>query len=409
MSKEESSKQSPNPRRRRRVIALSSLTALFLAVGTAYAVYWGAVGRFHQSTDDAYVAGNRVPVMAQVSGTVVGVLADDTMRVHRGQTLVRLDDSDAHIALQKAKANLASIVRQVTAMYATEKQLQAQVAKQKSTLKLARKDYKRNKAMHALGYFTTKSFEHSGTLVDVDGLSLTEARQALQALRARLGTTDVADNPDVKLAAARVRAAYLALRRTKIVAPVSGYIAKRSVQVGQNVTPGTALMAIVPLHQLWVEANFKESELDKIHIGQPAVMHADMFGDSVTFHGKVIGLGAGTGSAFSLLPPQNATGNWIKVVQRVPVRIGVATSDLDRHPLRIGLSMEVTVDTDAGKVSTGPIFDPGTYTTPVYKSEDAGASGLIASIIRDNAAGMTGENVAATAHVGTGAGAHHGR
>ena len=409
MSQDEETKQAPHPRRRRRVIALSSLTALFLAAGTAYAVYWAAVGRFHQSTDDAYVAGNRVPVMAQVNGTVVGVLADDTMRVHRGQTLVRLDDSDARIALQQAKAKLAATVRQVSAMYATEKQLQAQVAKQQSTLKLARKDYKRNKAMHALGYFTTKSLEHSGTLVDVDDLSLTEARQALQALRARLGTTDVADNPDVKLAAARVRAAYLALRRTKIVAPVSGYIAKRGVQVGQDVTPGTALMAIVPLHQVWVEANFKESELDKIHIGQPAVMHADMFGDSVTFRGKVIGLGAGTGSAFSLLPPQNATGNWIKVVQRVPVRIGVSTADLDRHPLRIGLSMDVTVDTGGAKAGTGPIFDPGTYTTPVYKTQDAGVSGLIASIIRDNAPGMAGENVASTAPAGSNTGSHHGR
>ena len=409
MSKEEASKQAPNPRRRRRIIALASLTALFLALGASYAVYWAAVGRFHESTDDAYVAGNRVPVMTQISGTVVSVLTDDTMRVQRGQTLVRLDDSDARIALQKAKANLAATVRQVSAMYATEKQLRAQVAKQESTLKLARKDYKRNKAMHALGYFTTKSLEHSGTLVNVDGLSLTEAKQALKALQARLGTTDVADNPQVKLAAARVRSAYLALRRTKIVAPVSGYIAKRSVQVGQDVTPGTALMAIVPLHQLWVEANFKESELDKIHIGQPALMHADMFGDSVTFRGKVIGLGAGTGSAFSLLPPQNATGNWIKVVQQVPVRIGIATADLDRHPLRIGLSMEVTVDTGAGKASRVAIFDPGTYTTPVYKAQDSGVSGLIASIIRDNAPGMAGENVASALHLGSDTRGHHGR
>ena len=408
MSKDENSEQTQNPRRRKRLIALTGLATLFLALGAVYGIYWAAVGRFHQSTDDAYVAGNRVPVMAQVHGTVVAVLADDTMRIHRGQTLIRLDDSDARIALQQARANLAATVRQVCAMYATERQLQAQVAKQQSTLSLARKDYSRNKAMHALGYFTTKSLEHSGTLVDVDSLSLTEAKQALRALRAKLGATDVADNPDVQLAAAQVRAAYLALQRTMIVAPVSGYIAKRDVQVGQDVTPGTALMAIVPLHQVWVEANFKESELDKIHIGQPAVMHADMFGDAVTFHGKVIGLGAGTGSAFSLLPPQNATGNWIKVVQRVPVRIGIDAADLDRHALRIGLSMDVTVNTGGDKTDTGPIVDPGTYTTSIYQTQDAGANQLIASIIQDNSTPKTAEKVAAATHVRSSTGAHHG-
>lgn len=408
MSTEEQSKQSSNSRRRKRILALASLTAIFLVAGAAYGIYWGTIGRFRQSTDDAYVAGNRVPVMARVHGTVVTVLADDTMQVHRGQVLVRLDNSDARIALQQAQASLATTVRRINALYATEKQLQAQVAKQQSTLRLARKDYSRNKDMHALGYFSTKSLEHSGTVVDVDNLSLTEARQALQAIRSRLGNTDVADNPEVKLAAAHVRAAYLALQRTNIVAPVSGYIAKRSVQVGQDVAPGAALMAIIPLNQVWVEANFKESQLDKIKIGQPAAMHADMFGNSVTFHGKVIGLGAGTGSAFSLLPPQNATGNWIKVVQRVPVRIGIAASDLARHALRVGLSMDVTVDTNGGSGNVGRIVDPGSYTTPVYDTRAAGAEQLIASIIRDNTTGDDVGNVAAAEHASSKSGVRHG-
>ncbi len=408
MSTEEQSKQSSNSRRRKRILALASLTAIFLVAGAAYGIYWGTIGRFRQSTDDAYVAGNRVPVMARVHGTVVTVLADDTMQVHRGQVLVRLDNSDARIALQQAQASLATTVRRINALYATEKQLQAQVAKQQSTLRLARKDYSRNKDMHALGYFSTKSLEHSGTVVDVDNLSLTEARQALQAIRSRLGNTDVADNPEVKLAAAHVRAAYLALQRTNIVAPVSGYIAKRSVQVGQDVAPGAALMAIIPLNQVWVEANFKESQLDKIKIGQPAAMHADMFGNSVTFHGKVIGLGAGTGSTFSLLPPQNATGNWIKVVQRVPVRIGIAASDLARHALRVGLSMDVTVDTNGGSGNVGRIVDPGSYTTPVYDTRAAGAEQLIASIIRDNTTGDDVGNVAAAEHASSKSGVRHG-
>lgn len=389
--------KTPNTRQRRRRLALVSLAAIFVLVGVTYGTYWALAGRYRQSTDDAYVAGNQVAVMAQEKGTVVAVLADDTERVKRGQALIRLDAADARIALQQANANLASTVRRINAMYATEKQLQAQVAKERSTLSLARKDYGRNKDMHSLGYFSTKSLEHSGTLVDVDSLSLREAKQALQAVRAQLGNTDVADDPDVKLAASQVRAAYLALQRTNIVAPVSGYVAQRSVQVGEDIAPGTALMAVVPLNQLWVEANFKESQLGSIRVGQPVTMQADAYGGSATFRGRVIGVGAGTGSAFSLLPPQNATGNWIKVVQRVPVRIGIARADLARHPLRIGLSMDVTVETghDARGAKRG-IVDPGAYRTTVYDTQSAGAKQLIARIIRDNSGGNPVKDVAAT-------------
>ncbi len=408
MSKEDSRDNALDPRKRTRRIALLSLATVFLAAGVGYGIYWAAVGRFRQSTDDAYVAGNRIPVMAQVHGTVVAVLADDTRLVHRGQPLVRLDDSDARIALQQAKAKLAATVRRVNALYATEDQLQARVAKQKSTLSLARHDYSRNKDMHALGYYSTKSLEHSGTLVDIDRRNLAEARQALKSVGARLGNTGVADNPDVQLAAAKVRAAYLALKRTTIVAPVSGYVAKRNVQVGQDATPGDALMAIVPRDQMWVDANFKESALARLHPGEPVLMHADMFGSSVTFHGKVLGLGAGTGSAFSLLPPQNATGNWIKVVQRVPVRIGIARADLERHPLRIGLSMDVTVRTNPGAKARGGIIDPSDFTTPVYADRMVGAAKLIARIIRANLEGPAAQRVAAAGSPAA-AGATHGQ
>ncbi|MGH8274687.1 MAG: efflux RND transporter periplasmic adaptor subunit [Gammaproteobacteria bacterium] len=389
--------KTPDPRKRRRRIALVSLAAIFVLAGVTYGTYWAVVGRYRQSTDDAYVAGNRVAVMAQEKGTVVAVLADNTVRVHRGQTLIRLDDADARIALQQAKSQLASTVRQTNALYANERQLHAQVAKQQATLDLARSDYSRNKKMHGLGYYSTKNLEHSATLVDVDKRGLAAARQSLQAVRARLENTGIADNPEVRLAAARVRAAYLALKRTTIVAPVSGYVAQRSVQVGEDIDPGTALMAIVPLNQLWVEANFKESQLGSIRVGQPVTMQADAYGGSATFHGRVIGLGAGTGSAFSLLPPQNATGNWIKVVQRVPVRIGIARADLARHPLRIGLSMDVTVETGHGahgiKVK---IVDPGTYKTTVYDGQATGAKQLIARIILDNSGGNSAKEVAAS-------------
>ncbi len=400
MSEEEHSENKPekktDPRKRRRRIALGSLAAIFLVAGTIYGVYWAAVGRYEQSTDDAYVAGNRVAIMPQEKGTVVAVLADDTTRVHRGQVLVRLDDSKARIALQQAKARLAAEVRQIDALHATEKQLQAQVAKQRATLELARRDHSRAEALHKQGYYSTKKLEHSATLVAVDKRSLEAAKQALRSVRARLKGNSIADNPQVRLAAAQVRDAWLALKRTRIVAPVSGYVAKRSVQLGEDVGPGDALMAIVPIDQLWVVANFKETDLGSIRIGQPVTMHADVYGGSVIFNGRVIGIGAGTGSAFSLLPPQNATGNWIKVVQRVPVRIGISKSDLAHHPLRIGLSMNVTVDigTGGGSVSGEAIVDPGRYKTSVYKDQTAGANQLVAAIIHNNLAGTAGKAVA---------------
>lgn len=392
---EEEIENIPGRRTRGRRIALVGLTVIFAVIGITYGTYWTMVARYRQSTDDAYVAGNRVAVMTQEKGTVVAVLADNTVQVHRGQTLIQLDEADTRVALQKATAQLASTVRQTRALYANERQLKAQVGKQKATLELAQSDYSRDKKIHELGYYSTKNLEHSATLVEVDKRALAAAKQALQGVRARLGNTGVADNPGVQLAVARVRAAYLALKRTKIIAPVSGYVAQRSVQVGEDVDPGSPLMAIVPLHQLWVEAKFKESQLGSIRVGQPVTMFSDAYGSSAAFHGRVIGVGAGTGSAFSLLPPQNATGNWIKVVQRVPVRIGILRKDISRHPLRIGLSMDVTIETGQGASTvTGEIADPGTYRTTVYESKAAGADQLIARIIRDNSGDDSTKEVA---------------
>ena len=399
-----------DPRKRRRRIALLGLAAGFIAAAAAYGGYWATVGRYQQSTDDAYVAGNRVAVMTQEPGTVVAVLADNTMRVQRGRTLVQLDDANARIALQQAKAQLASTVRQINALYATERQQRADVGKQRATLQLAESDYSRNENMHTLGYYSSKNLEHSATLVNVDKRSLTAAQQALQGTRAQLGDTGISDNPEVRLAAAHVRAAWLALQRTQIVAPVSGRIAERSVQVGGEVQPGAALMAIVPLNQVWIEANFKESQLGSIRVGQPVIMHADVYGGSVTFHGRVIGIGAGSGSAFSLLPPQNATGNWIKVVQRVPVRIGISKSDLAHHPLRIGLSMKVTVETAVHAHDPAhAIVDPGTYKTTVYALQADGADQLIAQIIRANSFGSEADELAASGIRPKRAGGHHGQ
>ena len=364
------------------------LGGVFAAAAIGYGIYWFAVGARHESTDDAYVAGNRVPVMAEAEGTVTAILADETSEVSQGQVLVKLDDTDARVALQEAEAKLAATVRHVEQLYATDQQLAAKAAAQQATLSQHRSDYQRHAALNKRGYYSDSALEQSGTQVQVDQHELAEDQHAIAALHAELGEGGVADNPDVKLAAAQVRAAYLTLQRMTIVAPVSGYVAKRDVEIGQRVGSGAPLMAVVPLSQIWVDANFKESQLDRIRPGQPVSLRADVYGGRVAFHGKVVGVDAGTGSAFALLPAQNATGNWIKVVQRVPVRVQIDQAELTQHPLRIGLSMEVSVDTRAG--SDGRSLDPVAppqYSTPVYAQRMDGAEQLIADIIRSNGGG----------------------
>jgi membrane fusion protein, multidrug efflux system len=367
---------------------LMALGGVFAVAAVAYGAYWFTVGSRHQTTDDAYVAGNRVPVMAEAEGTVTAIFADETNEVVQGQVLVRLDDTDAKVALQEAEAKLASTVRHVEELYANDKQLAAKVAAQQATLSQHRSDYQRHQALNKRGYFSDSALEQSGTQVQVDQHELAEDQQAITALHAELGQGGAADNPDVKLAAAEVRAAYLTLQRMTIVAPVSGYVAKRDVEIGQRIAPGTSLITVVPLSEIWVDANFKESQLAHIRPGQPVTLRADVYGGRVDFHGKVAGVDAGTGSAFALLPAQNATGNWIKVVQRVPVRVQIADGELEQHPLRIGLSMEVSVDTHAGDDGQplAPVPAPQ-YSTPVYGQRMAGAEQLIADIIRANGGG----------------------
>ena len=382
MANENTNNTIPSRSARRR-LALISLGAVFVGAALAYGAYWATVGRFHETTDDAYVAGNPVPVTAEAPGTVAAILADETSEVHQGQVLVRLDDSDARVALQKAEADLASTVRRVEQLYATERQLGAKVQSQQATLALARSDYARHKNLNERGYYSASALEHSATSVQVDEHDVTEAEQALSAVRAQVLDSAVVDHPEVKLAAAEVRTAYLNLERMTIVSPVTGYVAKRNVQLGAHVDGSAPLMVVVPLDQVWVNANFKESQLSRIKPGQAVTLSSDLYGGGVTFHGTVVGVDAGTGSAFALLPAQNATGNWIKVVQRVPVRVAIAREDSAAHPLRIGLSMDVDVNTRAtGAADPAPVAP--TYATPVYGQRLAGAEQLIAAIINNN-------------------------
>ena len=341
--------------KRRAVLVL--LLLVFAAAGAGWGAWWQRVGRYFETTDNAYVAGNLVQVTPQVAGTVVSIAADDTDRVKAGQALVRLDAADAQVALEQAEAQLAQAVRESRTLYANNSTLEAGIAVRQSELSRAEEDYARRVLLAAKGMISKETLGNAAAAVATAQAALAEAREKLASNQTLTDRTTVERQPNVQRAAARVREAYLALKRVEITAPVGGYVAKRSVQVGQRVAPGAPLMAIVPLDQLWVDANFKEVQLRSMRIGQPVRLVADMYGDRVEFRGRVAGLAAGTGGAFALLPPQNATGNWIKVVQRLPVRIALDAKQLEEHPLRIGLSMRAEVevrDTSGAQLAASP-------------------------------------------------------
>ena len=336
------------PKTNRRWRWLGALLGVLVTVGAVYGAYWAQVVRYHQSTDDAYVGGNVVQITPQISGTVVAIGADDTQFVMAGQPLVRLDPADAHVALDQAEAQLARTVRDVRNLYATSSQLAATVQMRQTELAAAQGDLARRQRLGASGAVSGEELQHSSDAVKTAQAELIAAGQQLAANRARVDGTTLKDHPQVRDAAAAVRNAYLTLERTELDAPVAGFVARRNVQLGQRVSPGAPLMAVVPLDQVWVDANFKEPQLAHMRIGQPVKLTADLYGGHVVFHGTVAGFGAGTGAAFSLLPAQNATGNWIKIVQRVPVRIALDPREIAAHPLQIGLSMKAEVDVKGG-------------------------------------------------------------
>jgi membrane fusion protein, multidrug efflux system len=346
-------------RRRRWLVGLGAAIAVMALVWTAW---WLLYARFYESTDDAYVAGDMVNVMSQVNGTVVSIGADETDLIEAGQELVRLDASDARIALQDAEQQLARTVRQTRTVFATRDQLRAVVDQRRADLARAQSDFNRRRNLAASGAVSGEELGHAQDALKAARDALVAAEKNLAASSALVGRTGVADNPDVRAAATQVERAWLALVRTSVHAPVTGYVARRSVQLGERISPGAPLMAIVPLGRLWLEANFREVQLRRMRIGQRARVVADLYGGHVTYHGRVAGLGMGTGSAFALLPAQNATGNWIKVVQRVPVRIELEPRELTAHPLRIGLSTVVTVDV---RDTAGPQLAQATRRQPV--------------------------------------------
>lgn len=328
----------------KRKLWIGALTALFAITGISYGCYWAEFGRYSVATDNAYVAGNIVQITPQTSGTVVSVQADDTDFVKAGSPLVRLDEADSQVSLAQAEAQLAQTVREARALYSNDSSLAAIITQREADLERTRLDLERRKALEGTGAVASEEIEHAREAVNVAVAALTSAREQRSSNHVLIDSTSVANHPIVQRAAAKVREEYLAWRRSTIPAPVTGYVAKRNVQVGQMVKAGDPLMALVPLEQVWVEANFKEMQLRGMRIGQPVQLHSDIFGKHVVYHGKVAGFSAGTGAAFSLLPAQNATGNWIKVVQRLPVRIELDPKELAAHPLHIGLSMVARVN-----------------------------------------------------------------
>jgi membrane fusion protein (multidrug efflux system) len=373
----------PNTRRR----AFVAFALVLAAIAVGWGVYWVVEKRNVQSTDDAYVAGDVIALTSEAAGTVNAVHADDTQNVAAGDLLVELDTADARVAVATAEAALARAARDVAALHSQRTQLGADLHTRQLALERAARDLARREPLRADGAVSAEEVAHAADAVAEQRSSVAAASAQLGAVDAQIAGTTVATHPRVLEAAAALRGAVLALHRTRVVAPVAGVIAKRGVQIGQRVAPGTPLLAIVSLREAWVDANFKEVQLARIRIGQPATVHADVYGSDVTFHGRVAGLGAGSGSAFALLPAQNASGNWIKIVQRLPVRIALDPAELAAHPLRIGLSttVEINVADDHGApVATGVRSSPAPRITP---ADDEATDARIRQIIAAQAAG----------------------
>lgn len=415
-----------NGKRRR---ALTALAAVVIVAGGGWGLYEWLVASHYEDTDNAYVQGNVIQITPQIAGTVMAINADDTDFVKAGQPLVQLDPADAKVALEQAEAALAQAVRQVRTLYANNGSLAAQVTlrqadivKAQSDIAKAQDDLQRRRALSGNGAVSKEELNHAETALDNAKSQLAAAQAGVVAAREALASnqsltegTSVAQHPSVQAAAAKVREAYLATQRVAMPAPVDGYVAKRTVQLGQRVAAGTPMMSIVPLNQLWVDANFKEVQLRNIRIDQPVKLTADVYGKKVEYTGKVAGLGVGTGSAFALLPAQNATGNWIKVVQRVPVRIALDPEQLKANPLRIGLSMDAEIDITqkTGKMLADAPRATAISQTQVYSKLDHGADAEVDRIVAANlgrgaptAAAVPAAGRSATPAATTGTAAH---
>ena len=378
----------------RRGIIVLAVVVVAVLVGVYYALFM----KGHVTTDDAYVNGNLVSLTPQISGTVIAINTDETQYVRRGQVLVQLDPRDAQIALAQAKANLGETVREVSQVFANEHRDAALVSAEQTQLNQSNEDLTRDQSLKAVHGVSLEDLEHDENAVRSARAALQQARATLASTQAEIAGTTPATHPRVLQAEANLRAAWLQMTRTRVLAPVSGYVVRRSVELGAQVTPATEMLDVVPVGSMWVDANFKENQLGDLRIGQPVKVSVDMYGSHVEYHGKVLGLTAGTGSALAVLPTQNASGNWIKIVQRLPVRIGLEPTELARHPLFLGLSANIDVSVgnlNGSSLSQMPAW-PAAQHTNVYTEQDSGADRIIADILAANL-GTAGK----TLYVGT--------
>ncbi|HDL7826094.1 TPA: multidrug efflux MFS transporter periplasmic adaptor subunit EmrA [Yersinia enterocolitica] len=379
--------QQPQNKKKQRKRVLLLLTGIFIIIGVAYLIYWFLVLRHHQETDNAYVSGNQVQIMSQVPGSVVSVNFENTDLVKSGDVLLTLDPTDAEQAYEQAQTALANTVRQTHQLIINSKQYQANIALKKTELSKAQNDLKRRVVLGSVDAIGREELQHARDAVDAAQASLDVAIAQYNANQALVLNTPLEKQPAVEQAAAKLRDVWLALQRTKVVSPITGFVSRRSVQVGAEIANGAPLMAVIPANEMWIDANFKETQLANMRIGQPATIVTDFYGDDVVFQGKVVGLDMGTGSAFSLLPAQNATGNWIKVVQRLPVRIELDAKQLAEHPLRIGLSTTVRVDTadTDGQVLAQNVRKEPAFVTNALSLDLAPVNQMISDIVHANA------------------------
>lgn len=369
---------------RKKGLSIFILLLLLIAIGSA--AYWFFFIKGFEETEDAYVSGNQVMVSAQVAGNISKINVDNMDPVQAGDVLLELDDTNAKLSFEQAKSNLANAVRQVSQLNYTVKQLKSAVRANEITLAQAQGNLNRRVQLVKDGAIDKESFQHAKEAVELAKANLTTSQNQLGANQALLLDGPLSEQPQIQSAVSNLKQAWLNLERTKIRSPIKGYVARRNAQVGQAVSVGGALMAVVTTDQMWLDANFKETQLTHMRIGQPVEIHFDLYGKDKTFNGKVIGIEMGTGSAFSLLPTQNATGNWIKVVQRVPVRIQLDPQQLAENPLRIGLSATVKVNVTDSQGETLRDQAPSTtiYSTNVLQYDESAVNNLIESIIRDN-------------------------
>jgi membrane fusion protein (multidrug efflux system) len=372
-----------NPGARKR--GLLMLGAAVLLGAAAYGGYEGFIAGDREVTDDAYVAGDVVAITAREEGTVLSINADNTEHVKAGQTLIELDPATADAQMAAAEAQLARAVRNVRSNFSKVDETGAEILAAQADLSRAQDDLKRRQAAASQGAVSGEEVSHAADQVRTASAQLNLARSRREEASSAVSGTDVRTNPDVLAAIAAVRRAAIAESHLRLIAPLDGTVAQRTVQLGQHVSQGTPLMAVVPLDKVWIDANFRETQLADLRVGQPVSIRSDVYGGSVTFHGKVLGLSAGSGNAFALLPPQNASGNWIKIVQRVPVRIALDANELKANPLQIGVSAKVRVDTSDH--SGVPVARAGAVIGRRQASQDGGAAveARINAIIAANA------------------------